>query len=81
MTLSYFQQPQVIRSSSPAQPKTKSEELDQRHLDDRKSLEAAVSEGWPVPHSSAPVANAKPQRPYRTGAQTWLRPRNIRIQP
>jgi hypothetical protein len=83
MTLSIFQQPQVTRSDSPEEPTcgAKSKELDQQRIDDRKSLEAAISEGWPVPQSSAPVANAKPQRPYRTGAQTWLRRRTTRIQP
>ena len=83
MTLSYFQQPQAIRSSSPAQPMggARLKELDQRRADDRRSLEAAVSEGWPVPQPSARVANARPQRPYRTGAQTWLRRKIIKAQP
>jgi hypothetical protein len=83
MTLSYFQQPQAIRSGSPAQPKAgaRLEELDHRRDDDRKSLEAAVSEGWPVPQPGARVANPRSRQPYRTGAQTWLRRRTIKIQP
>jgi hypothetical protein len=54
MTLSFFEQPQVIQSASLERPKdgVQSAELDQRRIDDRKSLEAAVSEGWPVPQSS-----------------------------
>jgi hypothetical protein len=83
MTLSFFQQPQVTRSGSPEQPEcdAKSKELDQWHIDDRKFLEAAISEGWPVPRRSARVANARSQRPCRTGAQTWLRRRIIKAQP
>lgn len=80
MTSGYFQQPQVFRPGSPEQTKSglSSAELDQRRVDDRKSLEAAVSEGWPTPQSRARVANLKPQRPYRTGAQTWLRRRTTK---
>ena len=58
----------------------KARELDQRRLDDRKALEAAVSEGWPVPRSR-PRSNARPDRPYRTGSQTWGRRRTTRVQP
>lgn len=50
-------------------------ELDQRRIDDRKALDAAVSEGWSVPRSSAP-ARARSERPYRTGSQTWVRRRS-----
>jgi hypothetical protein len=83
MTLTHFQQPQAIRSSSPSQAKgdDTSAELDQRRVDDRKSLETAVSEGWPIPQPSARIANPRSQRPYRTGAQTWLRRRAIKVQP
>jgi hypothetical protein len=83
MTLTYFQQPQVIGPVSPEQPKggANLKDVDQRRVDDRKSLEAAVSEGWPVPQPSARVASVKPQRPYRTGAQTWIRRRTIKVQP
>jgi hypothetical protein len=83
MTSSHFQQPQVFRSRSPEQTKSDlgSAELDQRRVDDRKSLEAAVSEGWPVPRPGTRVANTRPQRPYRTGSQTWLRRRTIKVQP
>jgi hypothetical protein len=47
MTSGYFQQPQVFRPGAPEQTKSglSSAELDQRRVDDRKSLEAAVSEG------------------------------------
>jgi hypothetical protein len=47
MTSGYFQQPQVFPPGSPEQTKSglSSAELDQRRVDDRKSLEAAVSEG------------------------------------
>jgi hypothetical protein len=83
MTLRYFQQPQVIQSACLDRPKdgARLAELDQLRLDDRISLEAAVSEGWPTPQPRARLANLKPQRPYRTAAQTWLRRRNTRIQP
>jgi hypothetical protein len=83
MTSTNHPQSQASRSPAPAQPKPGAtpEELDQRRNDDRKSLDAAVSEGWPVPQASSPVATARPQRPYRTGAQTWLRRKNIGIHP
>jgi hypothetical protein len=55
-------------------------ELHQRRLDDRKALEAAVSEGWPVPRSRVP-GNTRPKLPYRTGSQTWVRRRTTKVQP
>jgi hypothetical protein len=83
MTSDYFQQPRALRSGSPEQTKTgfSSAELDQRCIDDRKSLDAAISEGWPVLQPRARAANPRPQRPYRTGAQTWLRRKIIKSQP
>lgn len=80
MTSGYFQQPQVSGPVSPEQTKSglSSAELDQRRVDDRQSLEAAVSEGWPTPQPRARVADLRPQRPYRTGAQTWLRRRTTK---
>jgi hypothetical protein len=83
MTLSYFQQPQVIRSSSPAQLKggASSKEPDQRRIDDRKALDAAVSEGWPAPHHGNPVTDLMRQRSHRSGSQAWLRRSTMKSQP
>jgi len=83
MTSGHFQQPQAFRSGRPEQTKIdlSSAELDQRRADDRKSLDAAISEGWPALQPRARAANPRPQRPYRTGAQIWLRRRTTNIQP
>jgi hypothetical protein len=79
---SHVQQPEIMRSGSPEQPKggVGSEKSHRWRAEDRKALDAAVSEGWPVPQTVG-AANPRMLQPYRTGAQTWLRGKNIRIQP
>jgi hypothetical protein len=70
MTLGGLQQPP---------DRAKSAELEQRRLDDRRSLDAAVSEGW-SPLLPSTLANAKPRLSYRTGAQTWQRRKTAKTQ-
>jgi hypothetical protein len=79
--LNYFQPPRVFRSSSPSQPKDTvmadgmgpagSGPLDQGYVDEQRSLEAAVSEGWPSRHT-APEARIS-GRSNRTGPKIKLR--------
>jgi hypothetical protein len=54
---------------------------DQERIDEQTSLEAAVSEGWPVLRQHQRSGNPKPRPLYRTGSQTWLRRRTVKVQP
>jgi len=67
MPLRSFQRPQATQSSFPEQPKYGAKSMEPAHwrIDDQKSLEAAVSEGWPVPPSNAPLTNTASAVPDR----------------
>jgi hypothetical protein len=81
--LNYFQPPRVFRSSSPSQPKDTvmadgmgpagSGPLDQGYVDEQRSLEAAVSEGWPISPHRTRGTDLRPQQPYRTEDQTAVK--------
>lgn len=87
MIVKHFQQPRVFRSSPSARPKDTvtrdvmepagSGQSDQAHVDEQRSLDAAVSEGWPISLRRTRGTDPRRRLPNRTGDQFHRRPSTI----